>query len=160
MTIKNSKIKPKLAELISQALKIPLELTSGSIASLTLNKPWEKLFFFLNSPVRVAIEGVHLRTRLPNSVKEDYLLKKKQSLIERLTEGLFNPLEAILHHQHSYINKKLKEYLLSTIILEAKNICLEIEVDLKQRVSLILRIASLTFRKEEKKVNESERIHL
>lgn len=160
MTIKNSKIKPKLAELISQALKIPLELTSGSIASLTLNRPWEKLFFFLNSPVRVAVEGVHIRTKLPNFVKEDYLLKKKQNLIERLTEGLFNPLEAILHHQHSFINKKLKEYLLSTIILEAKNICLEIEVDLKQRVSLILRIDSLTFRKEEKKVNESERIHL
>ena len=40
----------------------------------------------------MAIEGVHIRTRLPNSVKEDYLLKKKQSLIERLTEGLFNPL--------------------------------------------------------------------
>lgn len=33
-------------------------------------------------------------------------------------------------------------------------------MDLKQRVSLILRIDSLTFRKEEKKVNESERIHL
>lgn len=160
MTIKNSKIKPKLAELISQALHVPLELTSGSIASLTLSRPWEKLFFFLSSPVSVALEGVHIRTRLPNSVKEDYLLRKKQGLVERLTEGLFNPLEAVLHHQHSYVNKKLKEYLLNTIVLEARNVCLEIEVDLKQRVSLVLRIASLTFRKEEKKLNERERVHL
>lgn len=55
MTIKNSKIKPKLAELLSQVLHIPLQLISGSISSLTLNKPWEKLFFFMNSSIKIAI---------------------------------------------------------------------------------------------------------
>jgi hypothetical protein len=80
-------------------------------------------------------------------VNEDYLLKKKENLIEQMTEGLFNPLEAILHHKHSYINQKLKEYFLSTIILEVKNLCIEIEVDLKYRVTLILRVDTLRFRK-------------
>jgi hypothetical protein len=55
MIIKNSKIKPKLAEVLSQVMHMPLELISGSISSLTLNKPWEKLFFFLNAPIKIAI---------------------------------------------------------------------------------------------------------
>lgn len=71
----------------------------------------------MNAPIKIAIQNVHIKTKLPSVVNEDYLLKRKENLIERITEGLFNPLEAILHHNSSYINKKLKEYFLNTIIL-------------------------------------------
>jgi len=52
MGFSNFKIKPKFVEDISQKIQIPLELVSGEIGSLKLNKPWEKLFF-LNSPVKI-----------------------------------------------------------------------------------------------------------
>ncbi len=44
MTIKKSTIKPKLVEELSQILGMPLEHISGSISSLGLNLPWQRLF--------------------------------------------------------------------------------------------------------------------
>jgi len=85
MTIQNSTVKPKMAELLSQVLQMPLELISGSISSLTLNKPWEKLFILVNSPIKISIDGIRLRAKLKNSYNEDYILKKRQNIIDKLT---------------------------------------------------------------------------
>ena len=85
MTIQNSTIRPKLVELLSEVLQMPLELISGSISSLTLNKPWEKLFLFMNSPIKIITEGIRLRTKLKSTFSEDFTLRKKRHLIESLT---------------------------------------------------------------------------
>jgi hypothetical protein len=121
MTIQNSTIKPKLAELLSEVFKMPLELISGSVSSLTLNKPWEKLFLFMNSPIKIITEGIKLRTKLKSSYSEDFTLRKKRHLIESLTENLINPMNTS-KHSSSFVNQKLKEYFLSTLVLEAKNV--------------------------------------
>jgi len=77
VTIKNTKIKPKVAEVFSKAMKMPLQLISGSIASLSINKPWQKLFLMVNSPIKITVEGVHIRTKLESSVCEKYILKQR-----------------------------------------------------------------------------------
>ena len=99
---------------------MPLELISGSISEFTLNRPWEKLFLFSNSPLGVCINGVRMRTKLRNSYSEAYLFKKKENLVDRLTESLFNPLQAA-QESSSYVNQKLKEHFLSTLLLEVTN---------------------------------------
>ena len=114
---------------------------------------------FTNAPIKVTIEGVHLRTRIHNSVNQEYILKLKERLVFLLTESLLNPLEAS-HSKTSYLNKKLKEYFLSTIVLELKDVRFEVEVDLKQKVALIARVEQATLRREEKKATNTQIIEL
>jgi hypothetical protein len=61
-----------------------------------------------------------MRTKLRNSYSEAYLFKKKENLVDRLTESLFNPLQAA-QESSSYVNQKLKEHFLSTLLLEVTN---------------------------------------
>jgi hypothetical protein len=153
MCIKNSKVKPKLVEELSQGLSMPLEHIEGSVSSLSINVPWQRLFRLLESEVRVVMTGLRLRSRLRSSLNEEYLLKKRHLSVEAITERLFNPLESISKNS-SFINAKLQEYFLNTIVLEVRDVAIEIEVDLKHKVAIILKVDSLVMRRERGKGKE------
>jgi len=54
------------------------------------------------------------------------------------------------HKNSSFILNKLKEYFLGTVILELKDFCFEIEINLRHTVVLKLKINSLTLKRDKK----------
>lgn len=54
-------------------------------------------------------------------MSEAYVMRRREQSVEMLTSKLFNPLETSSRNS-SFMNAKLKEYFLSTLLLEVKNV--------------------------------------
>lgn len=81
-TIRNLGIKADLLQELSQIIKVPLVLTSGSIESVSLNLPWEKLLSAKkDQAIAVVISGIKINARLPNELQKPYILLRKKKLI-------------------------------------------------------------------------------
>ena len=100
---------------------MPLEHVSGSIDTFSLNIPWKKLFRLMESEVKMTIEGARLRSKLRTSMSETYVMKRREQAVELLTSKLFNPLDTSSRNS-SFINAKLREYFLSTVLLEVRDV--------------------------------------
>lgn len=77
--------------------------------------------------------GIKIHARLSNELQRSYVHKKKKKIIKNFTESLNEKI----NNDTTFI-KKLKEYFFDAIIIEVKNVQLEIEMGLKHSIVITL----------------------
>lgn len=67
---------------LSQLIKMPLILVSGSIESVSLNIPWDSLFLTKKEEsISVIISGIKISAKLPTDLQREYVIGRKKKII-------------------------------------------------------------------------------